>query len=154
MLPKIYNFFYSRVKEVSSSEDLTQDFFTRIIRKIDRFEWRGEGSFEAWCYQFARNIFMDHLKKQKKHSTVPIESVEFALGDESVEDLKRSDDIKELLSALNKLENNHRELLELKYLQELSIEEICAVVDKSESAVKVGLMRARKKLKEIMETEM
>jgi RNA polymerase sigma-70 factor, ECF subfamily len=153
LLPKIYKFFHFRVRSNENAEDLTQEFFCKIIPKISTFEWRGVGSFEAWSFQFARNIFLDFLKKQKKHKYVSLEEHDFQIPDDSIEDARIKEDIEQLMQGLEKLNESQREIIELKYMQELSISEICEISGKSESAVKVALMRARNKLKEVIEEE-
>ena len=62
----VYQFVLQIIRHRTQSEDLVQDVFLKILRKAKTF--RGEGSFKAWMFNIARNVALDHLRKNKRQN--------------------------------------------------------------------------------------
>jgi RNA polymerase sigma factor (sigma-70 family) len=62
----VYQFCLQMTRHPAQSEDLVQDVFLKILRKAGSF--RGEGLFKAWMFNIARNITLDHIRKDKRQN--------------------------------------------------------------------------------------
>lgn len=145
---KIYNFFLRFMRCEATAEDLTQNVFSRIIQYKDSYN--EQKPFRAWIYQIARNVNHDHFKKRKefnisdRDSNVPIENLE-----ESKIDFDKDQRHQTLKEALELLNPDEREILELSRFQDLKYEEISQITGSSIGAVKVKVHRAVNKLRKI-----
>ncbi len=141
MVGRIYRYIFYKVGEVEAAEDLTQEVFVRVYRKLRQF--RG-GSFWAWVYTVAKNLVTDYYRKQKPEVELEEWHDKTDGGEEKLEEL-------ELRRWLNKLPKKYREVVEWRYIMDESIAETAKMLKMSESGVKVTAHRAIKKLKEMME---
>ena len=67
----VYKFCLQMTRDPAQSEDLVQDAFIKILRKAKSF--RGEGSFRGWMFNIARNVTLDHLRKNKRQNNESID---------------------------------------------------------------------------------
>ena len=72
--PRLFGFFRRLIGSRVDAEDLVQEVFVRVVRKISHYENRGR--FDAWLFRIASNVGRDHLRRVTR-------SVEFAAGDRS-----------------------------------------------------------------------
>lgn len=145
----IFRFIWSRVHDAPLAEDLTGEVFTRMVVSLPNYRDRSL-PFRAWLYQIARNLIIDHYRKEgsaqslkdvaNANAVSPEENAEVALTLERVQ------------RALEKVDPAQREVVELRFLAELSLEEVASVMDKSVAAVKAlqhrGLASLRTHLKD------
>lgn len=144
----IYRYVYYKVNQ-ADVEDLTELVFLKIWENIHRYE-KGQYSFSAWVFRIAKNLVIDHYRLFK--DTVPLD---INLPDESdnISPRKKTERqmTKELLKgALNKLQDNHREILLLKFMKEMRNEEIAFLLGKSEGSLRILQFRALKALKKVL----
>ena len=149
---KIYKFIYYRIGNREASLELSQEVFLALWKYLSDKE-KEITNLRGLTYQIARNLINNYYDANKVWK-VDLEEVEYKLGvsiDLGQEfDLKIS--IKELKSKLQVLESDEdRRIIELKFFDGLSHNEIAEVVGKSSGNVRVILHRALKKLKEIVE---
>jgi len=147
---KIYKFIYYRISNREASLELSQEVFLALWKYLSDKE-KEITNLRGLTYQIARNLINNYYDANKVWK-VDLEEVEYKLGvsiDLGQEfDLKIS--IKELKSKLQVLESDEdRRIIELKFFDGLSHNEIAEVVGKSSGNVRVILHRALKKLKEI-----
>jgi RNA polymerase sigma-70 factor (ECF subfamily) len=146
----LYGFFVRHTGDRTTSEDLVQLVFYRILKY--RHTYRDEGRFSAWIYHLARKITADHFRRS---STAPIaaDPDDFhAVPDQAPHADERAvaaDDTARLHAALAALDPAQRELLVLARFQRLKHEEIARLFDISVGAVKVRVHRALKDLRDI-----
>ncbi len=145
----LYGFFVHLTGDRTSSEDLVQLVFYRILKY--RHTYRDEGRFSAWIYHLARKVAADHFRRR---STAPIGAEPddiHAVPDEAPHAADRAvaaDDNARLHAALATLEPEQRELLVLARFQRLKHEEIARLFDISVGAVKVRVHRAFRQLRD------
>ena len=145
----LYGFFVRLTNQASSSEDLVQIVFYRILKY--RHTYRDEGKFSAWIYHLARKVAADHFRK---HASTPVPADPGDFHDHPdqapapVSSAATSDDLALLRRALTRLTHEHREVLVLARLQHLNHQEIARLLDCSVGAVKVRAHRALKELRE------
>ena len=141
----LYNFFLRLTGNKTSSEDLVQDVFFRILKY--RKTYQGQSKFTVWMYQIARNAHIDHLRKHKQE--VPLEDqFEEARSREidAVERIVAEVDVELLRKALEKLPLRKREILVLSRFQEMKYKDIGELLGCSISTIKTSVHRAVKDL--------
>jgi len=139
-----YNLAISIVKDKESAKDITQDSFLKVLENISRF--KNESRFSTWLYRIVYNESLQHLREIKKANLTNIESQEIdRYSDDCASAGKNSLDEK-LYHAIERLENNERNIVLLFYLGEKSIREINTIIGLSKPNIKVILYRARKRL--------
>ena len=145
----LYKFFYNLNRNASISEDLVQNVFVRILKYRHRF--RGDGEFKSWMFFIARNINIDHYKKNKFAYADDIDTWKDRLADDFKPDetIMKQEELELLHTALNHLDEDKREVLILSKLDGMAYKQIGEVLGCTEGAVKVKVFRALKALKNV-----
>jgi RNA polymerase sigma-70 factor (ECF subfamily) len=147
----VFRFVYFRIGHKEEAEDITARTFEKAIKSIKKFKWKGY-SFKTWLYVIAKNIVIDNFKAKK--ITISIEQLNFDTKDEesrSVEDITEIRVYREeMMKALENLSDEYKEILILRYIEELSIKEVMEITGKTMDAVKSLTKRALKRLKEVI----
>ena len=146
-------FITSIVGDVHTAEDLTEDTFVLIGTKKPKD--KGKSSFKTWLYTIGRNIAIDYLRKQKRRSEQPLETVSEVSDDEAdIENAYiRQEQKITIHRALRKLKPEYRQIIWLQYFEQLSMKEAAMVIKKSVHGTEVLASRARKALRERLEKE-
>jgi RNA polymerase sigma-70 factor (ECF subfamily) len=159
----IFNFLFRYTGNRATSEELLQDVFTRVVRGAA--EYRQRAKFTTWLYTIARNITIDHARKQKfrRH-----QSLDQPIGDDDggarmidrvkdehpsgMGDRKLGDtQFKRALSeALERMNEDQRLVFTLREFQHLSFKDIASVVKTSENTVKSRMRYALEFLREAL----
>jgi RNA polymerase sigma factor (sigma-70 family) len=149
---KVYGKCLSILKNDDEARDAVQDIFVKIMLNMSGF---GEKSqFSTWIYSITYNYCIDMIRKRKKEKTLFSDEIENAsdVADEEVPDEYLMEmDIKQLKIVLEKLPAGDRAVLLMKYQDEMSIRDIADGMDKTESAIKMKIKRAKHKAQEIFE---
>lgn len=137
---------YLGVKK-GEAEDLVQEVFIRVLKTKCLF--KGESSERTWLYTIAKNIAIDHFRKQKNsysfNSEIPIHiKDEQALPDEVAMQKEQLDWIHQILRCCTA---DQKKVIYCRYLKEMSIDETAMNLGWSESKVKTTQHRALKLLK-------
>ncbi len=146
---RIYALAYHYVRHAEEARDLTQDIFVRIYRGLPRFQ-KSE-SFVPWMLRIARTAAIDHLRRRKARppaDDIPVEDM-YGLADDGPgpDDQLEALSCKQLVHrALKSLTEAHREVILLKDIQGLSLEEISGILDVPVGTVKSRSNRARLEL--------
>lgn len=143
------------------ASDLSQDIYIKLWRSLASF--RGDSSFNTWLYRIVQNAAADRARKAARERTVSLtaeaEDGEDGRDEIDIEDtsptpedaLVESEANAGIMQALNKLSENHREIVTLRYLDGFSVLEIADILKIDEGTVKSRLFRAREKLKKLLE---
>lgn len=152
-LPVVYGYLYGRVRHRQTVEDLTADVFLRALRNLDRFAWQGV-DFGAWLLTIARNRVTDHYKSARvrlEHVTDDV--IDQATDDGDPERTSADHEVaRDLRGALLRLKDEHREVIELRFMADLSVAETAAVMHRSVGATKALQYRALKALAATLES--
>lgn len=142
---RIFRFIFHKTMQRDLAEDLTSDTFVRALEKLNQFNPE-KGQFSTWIYTIARNLITDHWRSYREHKDI-----------EDVWDLSSLDDVvdsahkqlvgEKLHTALRSLSPESREILMMRFWQDLSFAQIAELTGKSEGAVKMTAGRALKKLR-------
>jgi RNA polymerase sigma factor (sigma-70 family) len=150
---KVYGKCISILKNDAEARDAMQDIFVKIMLNLGNF---GEKSqFSTWVYSITYNYCIDAIRKRKKEKTMFSEDIERA-PDVAAEDVPdqflMEMEVKNLRFVLDNLPDSDRLILIMKYQDDLSIRDIAETLNKTESAVKMKIKRAKEKAKELFDT--
>jgi len=129
--------------------ELTQEAFVRAWQALP--QWQPEAQFRTWLFRIANNAAVDSLRRRQLVEFVPIEDeidVPGATADPARQ-AQAAQEVRLLEVALKKLAPEHREVLLLREVEQMSYEQIGEVLALTEGTVKSRLARARSALVEI-----
>ena len=136
------------LESVPLAEDATQEIFLKVLVNISKF--KGNARFSTWLYSITYNYCIDFIRKSKKLRVVVSED---EIEDEPIEEVSdkelleiKIDRLEEVLRLANERD---RAVLMMKYTDEMSIKEMAAAMNASESAVKMNILRAKHRLKKL-----
>lgn len=147
-IKRIFRFVYFSVRDHELAQDLTQNTFLRAWRSIGNFSL-ARGSFQAFLFTIARNLVIDWQRKKKEISLEKIG--EHVLYENPEEDVEREYEKRIVWQAISKLEERDKQIVVLRYFEELTFFEIAKILGKKEGAVRVRIHRVLKKLKNYLE---
>ena len=146
----VYRFALRLVRDETVAEDVISDVFIDLWRQADRFEARA--SVTTWLLAITRNKAYSLLRKRREAGLDDefAESIEDEADDPEIV-LQKQDKLSLAIRAcLGKLSLEHREVIDLVYYHETSVEEVAGIVGIPENTVKTRLFHARKKLGELL----
>ena len=150
---ELYGFMIKRTENENDAEDLCLQAFSKAFDKIETFN--NEFTFSTWLTSIAKNLHIDMIRKEKTrlHQSNDVEEVGRDVIDETLgpeDQLIRSQNLNKLLQQVKSLKPIYRDVIQLRFFQELSHKEIAIQLGLSLSNVKVRLLRAKKLLSEII----
>jgi RNA polymerase sigma-70 factor (ECF subfamily) len=134
----VFRYLFYQIGDSLAAEDLTSEVFIRMIKGLPSFQPRG--SFQAWLYQIAHNLAIDYHRKEKANDRLPLLEDLVADGDNPPETVEHQLDNQNLQKALAQLNQAQREVLVLRFVLAMPIEQTAQAMKCSEDAVK-GLQR-------------
>ena len=146
---KIFAKCLSLLKSESEAQDATQDVLMKILLNMSKFG--GKSRFSTWIYSITYNFCIDFIRRKKKDRSVYADDLLENLDiEEEVEDSFLTEvNVSRLKVILNEIPTRDKSILLMKYQDDMSIREISGVLDKSESAIKMQIKRAKQKFKKI-----
>ena len=155
----VYNLCYRMAGNPDDAMDLSQETFLRAWRCLDQYQFAS--AFSTWLYRLCSNICIDFLRSRRRQQTVPL-TFEDADGEEQTYAVPDAQPLPEeqvelkltretLAAAMAQLLPEHRAVLQLRVVNEMSYEQIADVLDIQIGTVKSRLSRARNQLKKILE---
>ncbi len=133
----IFRFVWVRVRDHGLAEDLTGEVFMRMIRDLPRYQDRNL-PFRAWLYRIAQNLIIDNYRQDKSRHTLPLEQANEAAdpADHPDETVHKNLTIELVQQAMDSLDPDQREVVELRFLAGLSLKDAAAALNKTVAAVK------------------
>jgi len=142
----LVNFLYRMTGNREDAEDLAQEAFLRAYRALPRF--RIGSPFRPWLYKIASNLALNHFSARRATSPL-VEEIVATSPMNSPEAMAELREVQaQLREAILELPESYRVILLLRHLNELSYEEIAAVLGVPIGTAKVRLHRARKMVQE------
>jgi RNA polymerase sigma-70 factor (ECF subfamily) len=155
--------FYMVLKMVNSrndAEDLTMESFAKAFNNLKRYDFKY--AFSTWLFKIATNNSIDFIRKKKLDTHSIDEPIKTDKGEihsvniktehpDPEQKVERGERIVSVRSAVKKLKDKYRTLIELRYYEELSYDEIAEQLDLPLGTVKAQLYRAKELLSNIME---
>jgi RNA polymerase sigma-70 factor (ECF subfamily) len=156
---RLYRYLLRLVREPAEAEDLFQQSWLRVAEKIRSYD--PTRSFDSWLFTVARNLALDHLRRVHLRSLdepalrgTDSESLADRLPSREILPLDRileSERSGKLASALSDLPATYREVLSLRFEEEMKLEEIAEVLGAPLSTVKTRLRRSLAQLRGTLE---
>ena len=138
------------ISDPATVDDLVQETFLRVFQARDRYI-SGAASFRTWSRRIARNLALDHLRQQARRGRSPRAApptVDSDLGPlPTLLGQQRAEQVREVVAELPPAE---RELILLRFEEELSYEAIAEVTGLTQSTIESRLFRARGKLRVLL----
>lgn len=153
--PRVYNFIYARLKNSSDADDVTSTTFLKMNENLDSYD-PAKAAFSTWLFRIASNALIDHTRQaEKNYETEWDEFFDPAAPEYDTPEVKMmsSETNRELLMALDKLNERERRIIELKFWGDMDTRSIAEILDMKESNVRVTLHRTLAKLKNILGDE-
>lgn len=146
---KVFGKCLTLLRDSALAEDAAQDIFTKIFLKLSSFN--KDAMFSTWLYAITYNYCIDIIRKDKKSifSDMDEKNLKDVSDDEIGDRELKEMEIEELKKALNKIPQDDQAILLMKYHDDMSIKEICDLLDKSESAVKMKILRAKQRVRDV-----
>lgn len=151
----LFQFLYYLVKNKELSEDLIQEVYIRVLKSYDKFE--GKSSLKTWLFSIARNVSIDHFRKQKSLREKILNQFEwkgYEIKDKSPlpeEIAIQNENIQMLYRCLDACTLDQQTVIVARFIQDLSISETAEVLGWTESKVKTTQHRGLKILRNNME---
>ncbi|PVW16993.1 RNA polymerase sigma factor [Marixanthomonas spongiae] len=151
----VYGFQLKRVRNEYEAEDISIETFAKAFDNIESFDPQYE--FATWLVTISKNIQID--KSRKKNASLYKNTTETSaehiqkIADHSPtpeDKLITEQNLAELLQYIKKLKPHYQEVINLRYFQEMSYNEIATTLNQPLGNVKVRLLRARKLLSELI----
>ena len=155
---EVYSFMLKRTENETDAEDITIETFSKAFDKIASYN--PEFQFNTWLIAIAKNVHIDLLRKKKSSLFIDITDEEdnqaYNIADStpSAEDeLITEQNLSQLLRYIKELKPHYQEVIQLRYFQEFSYQEIAEQLGEPLNNVKIKLLRAKKLLAEIIENK-
>jgi RNA polymerase sigma-70 factor (ECF subfamily) len=158
--PSVYNHLYKMVRNHDDAEDLTLEAFGKAFNKLSTYA--PHFAFSTWLFKIAVNNCIDHIRK-KRLQFLSIDQPIEAGGDKDFtgslrnharnpeEEIIRRQRLQMVRSTLSRLSKKYRHMIELRYYEELSYEEIATELQIPIGTVKAQLFRAKEMLYGLMQ---
>jgi RNA polymerase sigma-70 factor (ECF subfamily) len=146
---RVYRFVLRLVRNEASAEDLISEVFLDVWRQADRFE--GRSAVSTWLLAIARFKALSSMRRKpdEELDDEAAGAIEDASDTPEVS-LQKKDKGAVLRNCLEQLSREHREVIDLVYYHEKSVEEVAEIVGIPEATVKTRMFYARKKLSELL----
>jgi RNA polymerase sigma-70 factor (ECF subfamily) len=146
---RLYHFIARMIHDAGRAEDLVSEVFIDVWRQADRFEGRSKVS--TWILSIAR---FKTLSVLHRHQNTHIDEMDLELIEDPAntpeEVVLNRDRSAQLRMCLAQMSRDHREILDLVYYQEKSVEEVAEVIQIPKSTVKTRMFYARKRLAQLL----
>lgn len=147
---KIYKFIRIKVGTAEQAEDLLQEIFVKAWQGCKKLDV-ADLNFSAWLYRVASNTVNDHYRKvYRRPQTVELDpAFNIAAPDQTEKLAEDGFEAAAVRKVLDNLPDNYKQIIELRYFQDFTVEETAKVLGKSSITVRVLQHRATKKLKQL-----
>ena len=152
----IYRFIYFKVGNAEEANDITSDVFLKTWGHIKNRKLEQTKTLKSFVYTVARNCVVDHYRKQPRKQRVDIDGEDSTVDivDENqnvARQMEIDSDMNIIRDKMKELKEEYKEVIILRYINELSFAEIARITGRSKNSARVVCHRALKTLKELMD---
>ncbi|RZJ36134.1 MAG: sigma-70 family RNA polymerase sigma factor [Flavobacterium sp.] len=152
---EVYGFMLKRIGDETDAEDIAIQTFAKAFARLSTYN--PEFQFNTWLIAIAKNVHIDMLRKRKSAQFLDLTDEEneqaYNVADTSLsaeDELIRQQNLSSLLACIRQLKPHYQEVIQLRYFQELSYQEIADTLGEPLGNVKVKLLRAKNLLADII----
>ena len=155
---KIYNFIFRMIRNDEVAVELTQDFFIKIFTVLHKYNF--EYKFSTWAYRICYNLVIDHISKNQAYvdslsddvvsQKKMLESRNY-VSEDGFDFLEKDEIRKYLWEIVELMPQKYRELILLRYLQELKYDEIAEIAGLPVGTIKNRIFKAKELLRKEIE---
>jgi RNA polymerase sigma-70 factor (ECF subfamily) len=142
----IYRYAFARLRHPQDAEDILSQTYLRALQGIQGYSQRGT-PFVGWLYRIAQNLIRDQMRRKGRRPEAPLEDINQIPSDVGL-DLQMSR--MELLEAIERLGDQQRDVVLLRFFSGLPARDVAAALGKSESAVWSLQVRAIESLRRFL----
>jgi len=153
---EVYGFMLKRTENETDAEDITIETFAKAFDKIATYN--PEFQFNTWLIAIAKNVHIDLLRKRKSSLFVDFSEEDnyqrYNIADTSPtaeDELITEQNLSQLLRYIKELKPHYQDVIQLRYFQEMSYQEIADELREPLNNIKIKLLRAKKLLAEIIQ---
>jgi len=146
---RVARYVYVRIGNKDEAEDIASEVFLKALDSLKTYQERGL-PMQAWIFRIAHNLVVDHLRKAVRRKFVPIEKAEIRDETDPVITAENNFEMMRVNRAMQKLTEEQREVVRLRFFGELTSREVGAVMDKSDGAVREMQRAALEKLRHLL----
>ncbi len=151
---QVYSYAYYELRDHHEAEDATERTFMAALTGLRRFEERampadgnGASTFRVWLFQIARNAVAERRRRLRRRPEAPLEAADAMTATVDVEgDAARRDEVAAAMRAIDRLPDDRRRAVILRFVEEMSTSEIAGVLGRSDGAIRVLIHRALRSL--------
>ena len=152
---RLFNSMVHQLRNESVAEDVVQEAFLAAFNRLETFQ--GKSSFYTWLYRIAFNAAITIERRRRPNVSLDAQFEQHSLDvpdtmERPSDNVSRSENVKYFYLALDRLTNEHRAILVLREIDDLSYEEIAETLEMPIGTVRSRLHRARMQLKSELET--
>ncbi len=152
---EVYGFMLKRTQNEHDTDDIVIETFAKAFDKIGAYN--SDYGFNTWLIAIAKNVHIDMLRKKKSSLFVDYSEGDderaFTVIDDTPtveDDLIKEQNLAQLLRYIKKLKPTYQEVIQMRYFQEMSYQEIADNLEEPLNNIKVRLLRAKKLLAEVI----
>lgn len=142
---KVFAYIYSHINNYYDAQDLSEEVFTKINKKLDTFD-ETKSSLNTWIFNITKNTLIDFYRT-KHDSYELLDNYDYVSEDDPVS----PSELVDLSNALNKLDKKERDIIVLRYYKGYSLKEIAELMHISYGITKIKHNKALKEMKKFME---
>jgi RNA polymerase sigma-70 factor, ECF subfamily len=143
--PAIFRYFFFRVQDRATAEDLTGEVFVKMVEGLPRYEERGV-PISAWLFRIAHDRMVDHHRRSVHRQTEEIsETLETDEPSTEAQALNRSE-MQHVRGLIDALTEEQRTVIQLRFVEGYSLEDCARILKKTTGAVKALQHRALRQL--------
>lgn len=147
---RVYRHIFYLVNDATQAEDLTAQTFLKAWEAIGRYKEKG-APIIAWLLRIGHNLTVSYLRSKRDHGVLEETLIDQKLHRNPEEALEQSTDEDSVRDAILRLRDEQRQVIILRFVEELDYREVAAVIGKSVPAVRVIQHRALGNLRKIMQ---
>ena len=147
--PRVYRYVFAKLRNHQDAEDVAAETFARVLRRLDRFKWKGSG-FEAWLFRIASNLVIDHYRAGGREELGEMSDTRPADQRTPEETIVATEVTAEMAALIDDLPPDQREVVLLRFSGGLDGEAIAKLTKRNANAVRQLQFRALTNLRKKM----